>query len=79
MGDGNDSLGAASLRMVIVSIWVLGTIVLHYGYRFEWYSVLRFIDMTKLDGGAGTDTLSFGNMGSKEHRTYFNAWWCYEL
>jgi Ca2+-binding RTX toxin-like protein len=66
MGDGNDSLGAAkfkdgdSIDMGAgddsVGIMVTGS------NGTPSYAAL---DITKLDGGAGTDTLSFGNMSSQ--------------
>jgi Ca2+-binding RTX toxin-like protein len=66
MGDGNDSLGAAkfkdgdSIDMGAgddsVGIMVTGS---------NGTPSYASLDITKLDGGAGTDTLSFGNMGSQ--------------
>ena len=66
MGDGNDSLGAAKLKNGdsidmgagddSVGIMVTGS---------NGTPTYAALDITKLDGGAGTDTLSFGNIGTQ--------------
>ena len=66
MGDGNDSLGAAKLKNSdsidmgagddSIGIMVTGS---------NGTPSYASLDITKLDGGAGTDTLSFGNIGSQ--------------
>jgi Ca2+-binding RTX toxin-like protein len=66
MGDGNDSLGAAKLKNGdsidmgagddSVGIMVTGS---------SGTPSYASLNITKLDGGAGSDTLSFGSMGSQ--------------
>ena len=66
MGAGNDSLGAAKLKNGdsidmgagddSVGIMVTGS---------NGTPTYAALDITKLDGGAGTDTLSFGNIGTQ--------------
>ena len=66
MGDGNDSLGAARFKNSdSIDMGAGDDSVGLYVTKSSGTPSYASLNMTKLDGGAGSDTLSFGNMGSQ--------------
>ena len=66
MGDGNDSLGAARFKNSDrIDMGAGDDSIGLYVTNSSGTPSYASLNMTKLDGGAGTDTLSFGNMGTQ--------------
>ena len=66
MGDGNDSLGAARFKNGDSVDMGAGNDSVHlYVTNSSGTPSYASLSMAKLDGGAGTDTLGFGSMGSQ--------------
>jgi Ca2+-binding RTX toxin-like protein len=66
MGDGNDSLGAARFKNSdSIDMGAGDDSIGLYVTNSSGTPSYASLNMTKLDGGAGTDTLDFGSMGSQ--------------